>query len=1259
MLYLAFAGLLAAAAVATGCGPSGRAPATPRPPTLEQLRDQAREQARVPGDAASLREAGWLELLTGDTDAGTARLEQALEKDPHHPDTLLGLALMRQDAGHFAEARDAWLLLLREAAATPGDPRAAAAAALAADRLDAGADEAPGVIGLTRRLGELPQALPPAARRGVLALRARLARKRGDERAALGLEAAMGCVPRWGVIGPYGNLPRLELARAFPPETPAGLAQPQHSAGEDLELRIASGRGCRLAAESQTGRAGVLYGVAGFSLPRATPAVLVIESDVGFVAAVDGRVVLRRDDPARFEPLRREVRLELPPGAHRLVVKLGASGRADATVVLATPAGAPLPGLRFVEPAAASAGEPPRVVTAAPPPAPAAPGAAGRLIGRFLAAYEAYGAGDSDRAEELCAALLAEAPSFASGLFLRARIALRDPARPRAVSRTLARAALGRVLTLTPRHPGALFELALLDMNDERPRDALARLVEARKGAPARARIDLTLTDLYDARGWDRESELSLADAEKKNPESCRALESRGGVLQKRRDVPGLLKLAARLRACDAESEYPAQGYREADDLPTAVAEYRRLLALAPQRESARSDLAEVLLQSGDAPGAAAELAGLVRLYPRRPAYRLRLADALLAGGAEAAARRALEEGIARMPEAAELHKALEALGVPGPLEPFRLDGREVIAAFERGRRAYGSPAVYVLDRTVTRVFPGGARLTLTHNIIKILTKEGAEKFGEVQVPEGADVLLARTVKRDGTTREPEEIAGKQGVSAPDLEAGDYVEFEYVVPEEAPAAFPGGFAAERFFFRSYDAPLDRTEYVVVTPAGLPLIVDARADAPAVEQRDERGLTVRLWRRRGVPQAIPEPASPPVVELQPSVRVGARVSAAQYRDAVRDQLVESWRANGEVHALAARLCGGKPARECAGAVHAFVGANIQNGDDEGAAAALARRQGNRLALAAALLRAAGLAPAGWLVRGRTQAVDPRPGAPAPLELADFGDLVLRVETPAGPLFLDPRLRRSPFGYLAPNLRGATALPLTDRGPLYATVPVRGTGADRRAITLAITLGADGAARVRARERLAGVAGVEWRESLDQIPADQLKKEFEQRWLGYFFAGGTLGALKVEGREQPGRELVFDYDFGLARLGRKTEGGLVLPASFFPAELSKRYVGVARREAPLLVLEHPLTELHVEVKLPPGARVAPPPPIELRTRFGTFVQRISQQGDRLVIDKQYAVPLARIRPADYGDFVRFATTVDQAEAAGVEVALPAGR
>src|SRR4029078_7146577 len=120
---------------------------------------------------------------------------------------------------------------------------------------------------------------------------------------------------------------------------------------------------------------------------------------------------------------------------------------------------------------------------------------------------------------------------------------------------------------------------------------------------------------------------------------------------------------------------------------------------------------------------------------------------------------------------------------------------------------------------------------TLTHQIVRVDSKDAIDRWGEVAVPAGAELLTGRTRKRDGSRREPEEIAGKEAISAADLEIGDYVEWEYVETHAPSSAFAPGFLADRVFFQSFEAPLDRSELVVIAPAALALDIDPRAGAP--------------------------------------------------------------------------------------------------------------------------------------------------------------------------------------------------------------------------------------------------------------------------------------------------------------------------------------------------------------------------------------------------------------------------------------------
>ena len=144
-----------------------------------------------------------------------------------------------------------------------------------------------------------------------------------------------------------------------------------------------------------------------------------------------------------------------------------------------------------------------------------------------------------------------------------------------------------------------------------------------------------------------------------------------------------------------------------------------------------------------------------------------------------------------------------------------------------------------VLDRAVMRMFPGGTVMTLTHQIVRVDSKDAVDKWGEIAVPAGAEILTLRTHKRDGSTREPEEIAGKETISAADVAIGDYIEWEYLDTRPPSPAFAPGFLVDRFFFQSFDAPMARSELVLVSPPGIDAGAGSRAPARPSRRRASR------------------------------------------------------------------------------------------------------------------------------------------------------------------------------------------------------------------------------------------------------------------------------------------------------------------------------------------------------------------------------------------------------------------------------------
>ena len=180
-----------------------------------------------------------------------------------------------------------------------------------------------------------------------------------------------------------------------------------------------------------------------------------------------------------------------------------------------------------------------------------------------------------------------------------------------------------------------------------------------------------------------------------------------------RRDLAAQPPLVERLATCDTDSGVAVDRMRTRGDLDGAVALMRRRLALEPDRERPRADLAGVLLAKRDFAGARAELGRLVAEDPSDAQLRVRLADAEVAAGDLSAARRTLAAALARRPDLPDVRRAARAIGLPLPLEDLRIDAKQVIRDYRASGRKYAAPAV-TASGTAPRhgVFADGVELS-------------------------------------------------------------------------------------------------------------------------------------------------------------------------------------------------------------------------------------------------------------------------------------------------------------------------------------------------------------------------------------------------------------------------------------------------------------------------------------------------------------------------------------------------------------------
>ena len=1219
--------------------------------------------------------AGWRALEDGRPAEAARAFEARLAAAPDDLLARFGRATLAYEHGEPTAALDDYVAVL-EAAARPevSHPLARLLAPVAAARALA-LDDDVGPRARARadaRLLALPDgdALPWQARLELARLADRAARRAGDVDALERETARRGCARTVFDAGTLGPLPHLDLDGA--------AAAPPAAAWRPLVVS-----GCRLAVPARDGRPGAERLRAAVDVP-AGEYDLLLDYDGAALVSLDGGAPLRHGSDVRFGPRVSTFALALPAGRHDLELRLATPGGQGevALIVLPRASGGRV---RFIDPRIGPAGKG-GARAAAPAPAPELAPEDEALVDYGLA-FAANREGDADAALE-AGARLAARRRFGPGLALAASIARDDPTRPPGLARDTARGLFRAALGADAADARAAQGLAAIEIEDDHLREAIDDARDATRAAPRWWAPELVLAHALRARGLELDADRALDRAAAlggaPGDRPCLLVEALLRRADDRRELTARRDLEDALVACDATSETRVERLRARGELAAEESALRASLRLAPERDELVQDLAQVLWAEGRLEDAIETLSALARREPDDPFVRVRLADAQAAAGRAGAARETARAALALRPDAGEVRRMARALGVALPLDAYRLDGRAVIQAFEAGRRRYAAPAVVVLDRSVERVFPNGAEVTLTHEIVRVQSKDAIDRWAEVEVPAGAEVLTLRTHKPDGTTREPEEIAGKETVSAANVAIGDYIEWELLEAKPPSTAFAPGFLGDRFYFQSFDAPLDRTELVLVTPRGAKLAFDRRGGAPeARETSGPEDTRVTTFARAGVPQIYVERAAVPAIEYVPSVRASSAVGFATWSRYVAEQLTGTTRSSPALRERARQLgAPGADRARLAAAVVSWVTGNIEAVDDlrDGATQTLARGSGNRVALILALLRELGVPARPVLARSRLAA--PADAAAPVEELDDFADTVIEVDLGGGPapgvapvfttVFVDPRLRHAAFGYLPPSLDGARTLALPAGG--FGVARSTGT-ADHRSVDVTIRLDEQGGGAAVATEELSGWPALEWAELVEKFGADRarLRQDFEQRWLGVQFPGARLRDLDVTlPKDAPGAAVPtvrVRYSFVSPQLAVRGDHEMRLLPTFFRSQPGRRFATEPQRSTTLMLGFDVPFHMTATVELPRAAKLVEPlgagapERVERKGAYRFVEERRLRAGspdaDVLVLTRESSLPLSRVAPSDYAGVAADLRRVDGLEQQEIRIRLRGAR
>ncbi len=1008
------------------------------------------------------------------------------------------------------------------------------------------------------------------------------------------LARQLGLLTDWHLAGPFGQFNNLDFAGHWPPEQD-GFTPPAYGGRAVERFRFADGR---VSLPGYFPSAGVFYAASEASVPAAGAWRLRVESRGTLAVFVDGSLALVKDDRLREGPDLQPRVLTLASGTHQLLVKFTADG-APFQVTLS----------------------PDRVdaETSAPLPEPEA---------QYVSSSEKYLAGD-----------------YAGAIAVLERLhkmsALVDYLLARAWSKTAPgspeqRFFLDSALRLAPGAHAAQYDLAALDAQDH-PADAIARLRKITAARPEFVPAHELLSRIAVRLNWQAEATQEMDTRLRLHP-SCAGLREAAAFFTATLQNERARRAEARLAGCAPGSLAYAESLSAAGRHAEAAAAATQIVSDRPFSREAHAFLVRELALAGDTVRARQAAQELLALAPNSERCR-RLAEAVANGG---------------VPDQENLRA--RAFAAAPFYAPYRRDPFRVLK--DAADRHYsGGPAVILLDDRVTRLAPNGEISLYVHKLIRVLDRDGIQRYGEVAVPADSDVLELRTIQPDGSVAEPEVTDHKDTVSMPALSPGDVIEQEYV------QHLSGGLSrhpeAFRFTFGSFNAPIVEARFVVLWPAAQPQRMQLLGSGklPDPETRTRGDTLVHIWESADIPQFSEENSMPRNGTL-PTVQIVPARTWSEVRDYYRNVAIEAARIGIRTERAAAALRGGtdeEKAREILRDVVSRVRASGGSFADGGAVSAedtLADRAGSRTAVMLALARAAGLRADLLLAR---DAGSVRPSVPA-LDSYTRPLVRLRVAGPGGAeneIVLDAETEGLAFGGLSPTIARSDALlvpiePLSGELARDATVSLPDDPASEQSVADGdISLQSSGDLEARISIRMGATRAAQMRSILSGIAPGQRQHFFERLALRLF-----PGVSEANGEVRNEYDVDHPLEVLLScRAPHFVE--LSLDSAdidqLVPALGLRKMYGSGSRRFPLYV-DAPLFEAATfRLHLPPGVSVLRrPADLRLRNEFGDYSVAFRPIGRRdLEIQRAFRIPVQVVPPERFPAFSQFSLRIDDAE------------
>ena len=889
--------------------------------------------------------------------------------------------------------------------------------------------------------------------------------------------------------------------------------------------------------------------------------------------------------------------------------------------------------------------------------------ATGDLLQTWIAAPIAIADGNAQHADAILTEALKKHPDDAVANFWLAMRYSNDKDLAPALRSEKAIALLKQLSTDAPQFALAHEYLMLEYLKQKQPRLALDAWADLKQNLPDTADQAEIMNSLAKALSWTEFAEKFTHDAAKLSPNAC-ALAAREAEYQRiNNSYVAFDALPDTVKACP--NVIRAYAKTEGNDSQTHdwLADIQKLSDEFPNNASLRMEAIN-LRAASDPQGALRQFEDLLDSVSRGyyPAFAsedaLEFIDRLRAQNLESDADRLLTKLADTFPNDEIFQNMLWQHTLTRPFEDLRIDGMRIIQEYATQDHNDAGSSVMLLDYAATRIAPNGAKLGLTHQISRVLSKEGKNEIGEIYLPDAASVLKIRTIK-DGTFEifEPEAILYKQSTTAPNLAVGDYVEVEYLTFDPPVSNVLPRAVTDAFYFGTNSSPMRRSEYVFEYPkdANVQIVENGPKDQIRTECAPKGDYIRCTASRENIPVFIPEPQSSSPNELIPNIQVYYNYDWNTILSSLSETITRQTRMTPYIKTYFDKLDIPKSsstwehARDIYDAVLESIdeSESVRNTDDDSATNTVTRGIGSRMVTLKALYDLAGMESYFALVRSVTAM---KGSETLPAQYDNSYATMLIVETEKGPAYVQPAEDYVPFDYLGNDFQNQQVIPLDGRDPYLSRVNDK--EAMRARIDISYDIADDGTAKAKSEETIRGTRALVMRNFLTMFKNDHDKAELVvENSLANSYGRVALSRLDHQNLDDKNQPLVIQYDFDIANFADQDNGTLNIISKIFAYNLVAQTAQLSpdQRKYPLIVTNDILSARTLTFHAPDGYTwdLSTIRDVSIDTPFGKYSRTSHIDGKALKIAEMIELLPQRVETEEYAAFRNFCLSVDEAQ------------